>query len=313
MKLTEVFEEIGVGCDDKARRVSNVSSRVASISAEEIEAGVTLERLATIGVPVLRYQTQVTIHGVLPDFSPEARPNGYKSIFRNANGSIGVRYVAIDADKKRLAVNAGRYGNRTYSLRITSVGMEVFASYETKDACLAGYRAFPRHLICGNVTAGAGAMGGFYVFATVGAIPADNLWSFIEAMTGISSEAQLNEKVRAEEERSAAAAAQRAQQVAANEAAAEKARSEAASKLQNRRLSALPAKGFFVRISFNPTTGVARPFLCLIQKRGPIDCYASTPYTGQKTFVPEGKMRKLELGLRALLAKDLTAGRIMEA
>ena len=109
MKLTDKLESVECRRDDKARRVSNVApDTIANIDEETLEKGVTLESLENLNVPVLRYSTQVTVHGKLPSFNPSARPGGYKAIFQNQNGSIGVRYSAIDACKKALLVRASK-------------------------------------------------------------------------------------------------------------------------------------------------------------------------------------------------------------
>ncbi len=100
--LINIFgKEVIIPSDSKARRVLNVSSQNANITAEEIEKGVTIEKLASINVPVFAYQTQITIHGTLPDLQNNYVQN-YKSIIKNQNGSIGVKYNAIDAEKKKL-------------------------------------------------------------------------------------------------------------------------------------------------------------------------------------------------------------------
>lgn len=310
MKFAQVFETIGIGCDDKARRVVNVSAQKANITADEIESGVTIERLSTIGVPVLRYQTQVTIHGQIPEFSETARPGGYNSVIRNANGSIGVRYVAIDAEKKKTAVLASCYGNKKYTLHINSTGMEASAHYETKEECLAGLRAFPKDLVCGSVCAAAGVYGGYYVFATIGAIPVANLWPFIEAVTGIKSQDELDSMIRAEEDRRAADRVAREAALSAAADIAEEAKNATAAQMTNRRLTALPAKGFFVRLVASGS--VVRKVLVMLDKRGPALCYATTAYTGQKSFVPEGKMNRVESHNRAGYARELAAGRLFE-
>lgn len=209
MKLSEVFERIGCGeRDELARRVSNVSRKPASITAEEIERGVTLERLETIGVPVFRYQTQITIHGSIPDFDPESRPLGYKAIFRNGNGSLGVKYVAIDADKKAVICRASRFRNGGFSASINSTGLFACKSFVEKADCIAALQSFPRNFY-GSVCAGALPFGGYAVFADIGAIDAAQLWPFIAALWQIDSLATLEHM---EQEREAEYAARRAAQ-----------------------------------------------------------------------------------------------------
>jgi hypothetical protein len=85
--------------DDKARRRLNVSTKPAGISGEEIQKGVTSEQLLAIKVPVFFYKTQITIHGKLPDVG-DGQVLTYKCLIKNQNGSVGVRYIAIDGEKK---------------------------------------------------------------------------------------------------------------------------------------------------------------------------------------------------------------------
>ena len=114
MTTTEKLETLDCRRDDKARRVSNVApNTVANITAAELEAGVTLERLDELNVPVLRYGTQITIHGVLPDFDPDSRPGGYRAAVKNGNGSVGVRYGAVDASKKQMLRRCSRAFEKT--------------------------------------------------------------------------------------------------------------------------------------------------------------------------------------------------------
>ena len=80
-------------------RAGNVS--LSSKVLEDIESdGVTSEYLETLGVPVFKYQTQITIHGIFPELQGHGIINGYKHIFQNKNMSLGVKYDAIDAAKK---------------------------------------------------------------------------------------------------------------------------------------------------------------------------------------------------------------------
>ena len=194
MKISEKFESIRVCDDDKARRVLNVSTARADISADEIESGVTIERLGEIGVPVFRYSTQVTIHGTIPDFNPEARPLGYKAIFRNQNGSLGVKYIAIDGAKKRTICAAARLHDdkaRHFSACINSTGLELVFMAHDKESAISAFRSFPKDLIIGGLYAARGLYGEFYVVADIGAIEQKNLWPFIGALYGFNSQAEL--------------------------------------------------------------------------------------------------------------------------
>lgn len=83
------------------RRLNTDPNTVANITASEIEKGqVTIETLENLNTMVYLYSTQATIHGKLPDITNRHDALGYKSIIQNANGTLGIRYTAIDAVKK---------------------------------------------------------------------------------------------------------------------------------------------------------------------------------------------------------------------
>jgi hypothetical protein len=202
MKLSEVFEKAAVTTDDKARRRSNTAPKtLANISAAEIESGVSLERLQALNVPVYQYATQLTIHGQLPEFSGKARPAGYKSIFKNENGTLGIRYVAIDAEKKQILCEAAKLADkerRAFSAHIDSRGLQLSAFFQAKADCLECFKSFPRDWFCGNVFAAAGFFGGYYVVAEVGALPAVTFWEFVKAVYGLTeSEFEARKVARA--------------------------------------------------------------------------------------------------------------------
>jgi hypothetical protein len=70
---------------------------------DKIEQGITIEDLESItlaGFPVLKYKTQITIHGLFPELN-NSYIFGYKNIFQNKNKSIGIKYNAIDEDKRQ--------------------------------------------------------------------------------------------------------------------------------------------------------------------------------------------------------------------
>jgi hypothetical protein len=188
--LTEKLETMDCRRDDKARRVSNVApNTVAEITAEELENGVTLERLETLNVPALLYSTQVTIHGKLPAFNPAARPGGYKAVFQNGNGSVGVKFSAIDAEKKALLSRIAKVSAAGWVAHKNSSGFELvryFTVYKEEDRAaqkqktIDTLRALPVSLFYGSAGAFALAYGlGYGVSMHIGAIPAADLWAFI--------------------------------------------------------------------------------------------------------------------------------------
>lgn len=83
------------------KNILNRSSVVIPQSIlDEIESeGITSERLDTLGVPVFKYKTQITIHGLFPELK-ENYLAGYKNLFQNKNLSIGIKYNGVDSEKK---------------------------------------------------------------------------------------------------------------------------------------------------------------------------------------------------------------------
>ena len=234
MKTESLFESFHCRKDDKARRVLNVApDAVANVSAETLEKGVSLESLAAIGVPVFCYQTQITIHGKLPDFNPDARVQGYKAIFRNANGSIGVRYAAIDGAKKALICRAIEAKRGRWSASMRSDGLTLTATFrqdEKEKAIAFANESKPlAALVYGSLYGMTLAWGaGFMVCLYVGAIPQESLWDFIGRVSGLTSEAEI---AAFEAQREAERAAKRAQWEAEAEAAAKEREAAMAAKI----------------------------------------------------------------------------------
>ena len=98
MKAIEKFFE-STNFDHK--NILNRSTTVLKESDIEVleNEGATFELLESLNVPVYKYRTQITIHGLFPDLKNNYI-GGYKNLFQNKNLSIGVKYNAIDRLKK---------------------------------------------------------------------------------------------------------------------------------------------------------------------------------------------------------------------
>lgn len=213
MEIQEKLESCHILHDDKARRVLNTApSKSADIEAAELaEAGVTIERLEGLLVPVYSYATQITIHGLFPDTIPYG-VGGYKNLVRNGNGSLGVRWSAVDMGKKRLLEDVSRYARSGWHVSITSSDCQVFKMFHPEDgesmadakaAALACYRSTPDHLYIGSKWAGALMWGaGFVVVLELGAVYERDLWALAGALFGMDPAGY--EAAKAEAEREAA-------------------------------------------------------------------------------------------------------------
>ena len=101
IRKIETFSNVSGRTDSK--HINNVANvQVSQSILDKIEAGLTIEELDNIadGLPVFKYKTQITIHGIFPEVG-SGYVSGYKSVFQNKNKSIGVRYTAIDESKRQ--------------------------------------------------------------------------------------------------------------------------------------------------------------------------------------------------------------------
>ena len=83
--------------------LNKLNKKVNQSILDKIESGITIEELDNIsksGLPVLKYKTQITIHGLFPELGNNYI-FGYKNIFQNKNKSIGIKYNAIDEGKRQ--------------------------------------------------------------------------------------------------------------------------------------------------------------------------------------------------------------------
>ena len=200
MNITETLESAHITSDSKARRVLNTApNKDAGITLAEIEQGVTIERLETLQVPVYQYSTQITIHGTFRDIPDDLRVCGYKSVILNGNGSLGVRYVAIDGAKKKLLEHIARLADDSYwNVNIDSQGCEVYKIFHSQDAdndkkrTIECYKNTPDTLYIGGKRAVGLMYGGYAVVLSIGAIYDKNLWLLIKELTGISSQVEAD-------------------------------------------------------------------------------------------------------------------------
>lgn len=63
--------------------------------------GITIEHLESLGMPIFKYKTQITLHGIYMGTIDRVGDYQYKHIIVNQNRSIGIRYNAIDYAKKK--------------------------------------------------------------------------------------------------------------------------------------------------------------------------------------------------------------------
>ena len=100
LKNIESIFDGKVGYDTRKTNNRNSSVFISEDLISKIESeGITSEELNSIGTTIFKYQNQITVHGNFGT-SKTIRIGGYQNIIVNGNGSMGVKYNAIDAAKK---------------------------------------------------------------------------------------------------------------------------------------------------------------------------------------------------------------------
>lgn len=102
MEKIEVLLKKDLSSSFDTRKMLNRSNlAIAQSVIDELESGVfTCEAIDLLSAkyPIFKYRTCITIHGNWPEIS-RTRIGGYKNVHQNLNGSVEVRYSAIDTDK----------------------------------------------------------------------------------------------------------------------------------------------------------------------------------------------------------------------
>lgn len=98
-KIQDLFEKVSVY---DSKHIKNLSKKkVPQQLLEAVENGCSYETLLQLakGYPVCKYQTQITVHGIFNELGTR-RVGSYVNLCRNKNQSLGIRWSAIDYNKK---------------------------------------------------------------------------------------------------------------------------------------------------------------------------------------------------------------------
>lgn len=218
----ELQEMISARENYDTRKVINRADNVtigADVLEQIEESGITSEQLDALNVPVFRYKTQITLHGIFPALENSGRLGGYKSLFRNGNGSLGIKYNAIDyAKKKRIyrALHECGYSIEKNSMSWRAELLGASRTSDEKTVLQADIDAFKRmkdgidtNLFFGNVSVNLYRIPfmGLYFAALeieIGAVYEKNVNAIIENITGktvTEIDAAINARELAENER----------------------------------------------------------------------------------------------------------------
>lgn len=99
-KIEKVFD---AESEYASKHKMNTCNKVVSQELlNKIEDGCSLETLEEVskGFDIFKYRTQITIHGLFPELSTRCIGR-YVNIVQNKNKSVGIKYSAIDHEKKK--------------------------------------------------------------------------------------------------------------------------------------------------------------------------------------------------------------------
>lgn len=102
-KKTEELFSRDFMCDKKHKLNTSPKAIPTSILDEIENKGLTLERIEELnanGYDIYKYATQITLHGTCDELSKDGRLGWYKCLSLNKNKSIGIRWIAVDREKK---------------------------------------------------------------------------------------------------------------------------------------------------------------------------------------------------------------------
>jgi len=150
---------------DKKNKLNKSDIEVSIDLLNEIENGISIESLESTNLPVFCYQTQITLHGKFPENALSTnRVGGYKNLFQNQNGSIGIKYNAIDFCKKndliKVCENLDYDENRwRANLNSSSFSLSQVFKFTTKEEALAKFNEvktensnFPKDSVIGEIS-----------------------------------------------------------------------------------------------------------------------------------------------------------------
>ena len=87
-----------------SKHIKNLSTKkVPQQLLDAVENGCsieTLQKLAGKQFPICKYATQITVHGIFDDLKTRRVGGMYVNLTKNKNQSLGIRWTAIDHDKK---------------------------------------------------------------------------------------------------------------------------------------------------------------------------------------------------------------------
>jgi hypothetical protein len=198
---------------DKKNKLNRSSKKLDVNLLTQIDNGTTIENLIELSkkysLPIFKYQTQITIHGIFNELGSNYC-YGYKHIIQNKNKSIGIKYGAIDEVKRQYLKKYLRYIGFNYSRSTNNQSFELLKrSFNINDAkndvieLQKTLKKIDKNLFFGgaNIIQG-NYLGAIYTILdlTINAIEQKNIDLFLENL-GITKEFIKNKEIQIEREK----------------------------------------------------------------------------------------------------------------
>ncbi len=214
MKLQEkeVLFTLDGECDKKNKLLrSNVKLTGEDVS--KIDSGKLsiedLNALVAKRAKIFKYRTQITIHANFPR-EVQNRVNGYSYLINNQNGSVGVKYGAIDENKRQYIDRFLQHEGFNYYKNSTEHDFNLTKRFSKKEEAVGyieylkgkyDYQAVTRLINGGFQILGGVYMWQYYVILklVVNSIPKENIGSLL-ALLKCKSVAEIEEIERIREE-----------------------------------------------------------------------------------------------------------------
>jgi hypothetical protein len=194
---------------DTPKKINRSTEIVPNEILSEIENGISLETLEKLKFPIFKYRTQITIHGQFDNLTRNNIENDYyKTIFQNQNKSIGIKWNAIDFEKKNLIYKILKHLGYNITHNSNSYYATKALTYNEENVKILTdeYNKIDDKLYIGSKDLYVGEIpfyGKFIVLdVIVNAILMKNLWPFINKSFNIDEQSwkEIDDKKKAEQE-----------------------------------------------------------------------------------------------------------------
>lgn len=214
-KIEEIFSSETKNFDEKHINNLAPNKQIPEWVLDRLRGeGLTIEKVEQLqseGFPICKYRTQITIHGICKELKSNRTAGGYVTLVVNGNKSLGVRWIAVDENKRqRIArlINPYKWTHQHNSSEDCFYLVEQY-SEESVGRLREIEARIDKSLFFGNTSVYVASLYGTrYVVLEVfvNGIYEMNIDKFVESMTGetiekvLAKRKELDDKIKAERE-----------------------------------------------------------------------------------------------------------------